>query len=94
MLFRSCDEASGKGDPECGVSPGGIVEIAIELRIRLEAELSQRVDDERGESRGVLRLERHDVDSEPLEIGRVDVHELPIVSGSSNPSSLVARVLV
>jgi hypothetical protein len=43
----------------------------------------------------VLRLERHDLDSKPLEIERVvGIHEPPIVSGSSNPSSPLARVLV
>jgi hypothetical protein len=47
-------------DPESGVARRRILQVAVERRINLEAELRQRVGDERTESICVPRLERDD----------------------------------
>jgi hypothetical protein len=57
---RSDDVAPVLGDPQRGVRGRRIVEIAVECRVRLEAELAQRVVDERAEAIGVTPLERDD----------------------------------
>jgi hypothetical protein len=57
---RSDDVAPILRDPERGVRGPRIVEVAVEPRVRLEAELAQRVLDERAEAIGVTPLERDD----------------------------------
>ena len=53
----------GECHPEGRVHGAGINEIRIDLRIRLEPELAQRVADERAKPLRVIALERHDRDS-------------------------------
>jgi hypothetical protein len=57
---RSDDVAPILRDPQRGVRRPRIVEVAVERRVRLEAELAQRVLDERAEAIGVTPLERDD----------------------------------
>jgi hypothetical protein len=72
---RSRDRADDVGahacDPERCVDRAGIVEIGIDLRVRLEAELTERVGDERAEPVLVLWLKGHDDDVQPLVHGRL-----------------------
>ena len=48
--YRSDDVAFVERDPQRRVRRGGIIEVAVERRIGLEAELAQRFGDERAES--------------------------------------------
>jgi hypothetical protein len=59
---RTGDRPGVFGDPERDVARGGVVEVAVELWIELEAELRQRVRDERAKARRVPQLERDDLD--------------------------------
>src|SRR5207248_5862444 len=54
---RADDAAVCQRDPKRCVRRGRVVEVVVELRVRLEAELAQRVAHERAKADGVARLE-------------------------------------